>query len=393
MVGVWLTLLVLICARAALWPKKQSVYPIFSDAGQNWVRGDNLYDEHFLLIGIDQYRYSPLATVFFVPISYLPDAVGGVLWRLFNMAVFFGGFAAYARTVWPGRPALTAAAVGCLGWLLLTTSLGSLNNGQANPLVIGALLFAVTWVHRGRWNAATLALCVAIFLKIYPVAMALLLVVAFPRQLGWRLVLFVAVGLALPFAFQRPAYVADQYRQWLDYLANEDRSTRRLADSYRDFHLLLRWVGLPASRGTYLAVQLAAAAAVAAMVQFGRLRRWPRRALLHHLFNLGCLWIILFGPATENCTYILLAPTLAFAVWEAFAVPRPLWTRGLLTAIVCIFVAGAVITALPGGRDWTYPLNPLAALLLFGERLLSLRAAARPRPQKDAIPGTPARAA
>jgi hypothetical protein len=111
------------------------------------------------------------------------------------------------------------------------------------------------------------------------------------------------------------------------------------------------------------------------------------------LFDFGCCWMLLFGPATENCTYILLGPVLARAVWEGFHAPRPVWTRGLLAAIVCLFVGCAVITAFPGGREWTYPLNPLAALLLSTERLASLAWFLPGRSQEDALPGIRAQAA
>ena len=47
-----------------------------------------------------------------------------------------------------------------------------------------------------RWNLAAAFLAGACLLKIYPLAIALLLIVAYPRPLGWRFVLAVGVGLA-----------------------------------------------------------------------------------------------------------------------------------------------------------------------------------------------------
>jgi hypothetical protein len=372
-VGFWLTLLLLMCLRAAVWPQRNTVYPIYSDAGQSWMHGANLYDQHYQLVGLDQHRYSPTATLAFVPLSFLPDAVGGVVWRLVNMTCFFAGCILFFRMLVPGREHLTSGVVACLGLLLIPLSLPSLNNGQANPLIAGTLLLAIVAVSRQQWNWATLALTVAILFKIYPLAIALLLLLLYPRQLGWRLTLALGIGALLPYLCQHADYVTDQYQQWCGYLRHEDRRDRVITESYKDFYLLTRWVGLPmTNRAAYLALQLLVAAGSAAVVVWGRWRNWPRRELLGGLLDMGCCWMLLFGPATENSTYILLAPTFACAVWGGFAAPRPVWTRGLLAAIVGIVVANALITALPGGRDWTYPLNPLATLLLFAERVLSL---------------------
>jgi hypothetical protein len=393
MLGVWVTLTVLICVRTALWPARNSVYPIFSDAGHGWLHGTDLYDQHFWQLGIDEYRYSPLVAALFVPLSLLPDSAGGVLWRLLNVGIFAAGLFAYGRCVLPGRGRIGLIGMTCIGWLLLPLAISSLNNGQANPLVIGVLLIAVAAAQRGRWSLTALALAVAILFKLYPIAVALLLLMVYARQLGWRLGLLLVLGAVLPLVLQDPPYVVRQYEAWFAKLVREDRSQRLLPDMYRDCWLLLRWAQVPLPRPFYLPLQLAAAAGIAAVVLLGRLRHWATADLLHHLFDLACCWMILFGPATENSTYILIAPTCAFAVWEAFAQRRPVWTRAVSVAIVGIFAGSAIITALPGGRNWAYPLNPLATLLLFAERLASLRRHAPREQEQNGAAAAQARAA
>jgi hypothetical protein len=393
MLAVWLTLLVLMCTRSAIWPKRNSVYPTFADAGRCWREAADLYDDHFWKLQLEQFRYTPIVAVSFVPLSLLPDAIGGVVWRLVNILIFFSGVVAYCRVIYPGRERLGPFGAACIGGLLIALSLASLNNGQANAIVIGSLLLAVVAAERGRWNWAALALAVPIFYKIYPVAVALLMLLAYPRQLGWRLAVATALGLLLPFALQDTGYVAAQYRQLFARLSLDDRTELPLTDTYRDAWLLVRWAHVPLAHRAYVVVQLLTAAGAAALVVVARLRAWPQRELLHWLLTFGCGWIILFGPATENCTYILIAPTFAVAAWEAYALRRPVWTRGALAAIVCIFVGGAVITALPDGRNWAYPLNPLAALLLVSERLLSLAAGRLTEREAGGVPTAPARAA
>jgi hypothetical protein len=393
MLGIWITLVVLMCLRAAIWPKRNSLYPTFADTGQCWLHSADLYDTHFWTVGVDQYRYAPLVTVFFVPFSVLPDAAGGVLWRLVNMAAFFGGVITYCCSVYPGRNRVGSLGAALIGFVLIPLSLPSLNNGQANPLVIGCLLLGLVAAYQGRWNWAALALAVPIFFKLYPVALAMLLLLVYPRQLGWRLVVFLVAGTLLPFATQDWSYASRQYAQWFDKLVQEDRSTRVFADSYRDFWLLVRVAHVPLSHEVYRMLQFAMGAGLAVVILVGRMRRWPAYSLLHSLLGLACCWMLLFGPATENCTYILMAPTAGLAVWEAFVQRRPIWTRAMLLGIVGIFVGNAIITALPNGRHWAYALNPLAALLLFCERLLSLWAVDQCRPATNQVPSAAAKAA
>ena len=65
---LWTVLLLGVCARSFVSPKIHSVYPIFSYAGQDWTEGRDVYKmTRWASEGIDQYRYSPLVTVWFVP--------------------------------------------------------------------------------------------------------------------------------------------------------------------------------------------------------------------------------------------------------------------------------------------------------------------------------------
>lgn len=369
LVWLWAILVLVILARGALQPHRATVYPIFAHAGLEWRHSADLYDYQPAGSNLDWFRYAPAIAAFFAPLSLLPDALAGLLWRGLNATVFLAGFVVFVRAVDPGRAALTARGSAALGLLLVPLSLSSLNNAQANPLVIGLLLFALASAARRHWTRAAICLAIPILFKLYPLAVALLLVLLYPRQLSWRLALCLLVGALVPFALQEPDYVLRQYRGWFDCLAADDRRGFPLAFGYRDFHTLARFAGLSIPARPYLALQLASAAGVAALLLWERWRGLTEKALLGRVLDLGCCWMILLGPATESCTYILLAPTLALAGWRAWRPGRPLWTRAALTAIVALFAVSVTATAFPFGRYVAFALHPLAALLLFGERL------------------------
>ena len=240
---LWIALCLGCCTRALLFPTSHTVYHNYAGAGRCWLGGVDAYDlERDQAGGVSQrmsgYRYAPLVSILFVPFSLLPDGLGGALWRLVSFACFLGAFAWFQKTVLPGARELGDTAKAALWLLLVPLCLGSMNNGQANVLLMGLLLAAGAAVVAERWNLAAALLAGACFLKIYPLAIALLLLVVYPGRLGWRFILAMSVGLALPLVLQDPDYVVGQYANWFQLLANDDRRDFPLNQGYRfvEFH-------------------------------------------------------------------------------------------------------------------------------------------------------------
>ena len=96
--AAWGVVLVVVSVRAVVSPDRHTVYPIFSTAARNWLAGGDLYVPQ---PGLDDYRYSPMATALMSPLGWLPDRLGGVLWRLFNAGVLLGALLGWTRNVLP----------------------------------------------------------------------------------------------------------------------------------------------------------------------------------------------------------------------------------------------------------------------------------------------------
>jgi hypothetical protein len=363
-VAAWAAVLLVVCGRGLISARAGGVYPIFADAGRSWLQGIDLYPESCRPDLDDRFRYSPAVAALFAPFSLLPDRVGGCLWRILNAAAFLGAFAWWCRVFSP-LPLRGKGSKAALWLLLLPLSVGSMNNGQSNPLVAGLLLAAVAGVARERWNLAAVCVTAACLFKGYPLAIGLLLAAVYPRQFGPRLLLALAAGVALPFALESPGYVARAYADWLGQVSADDRSDVPVINGYRDLWQLIRLAELPVSRGVYLGLQLATAAGVAALCVAGRAARWPRGRLLTALLALGTCWMMLCGPATESCTYILLAPVLAWAVVEGWQAGRPRAARYLPAAALVLLTLASVACWFPSGKTvHGLGVQPLAALLL-----------------------------
>lgn len=361
--ALWLTILVFVCVRTFIDPEKKTVYTIFSSSARLWCEQGELYDPYRPHDVRDGYRYHPTVTVLFVPFALMRDDFGGVVWRLFNVAPMFISLSWFVRSLFPDTFTSKHYA-----WLLLVAaplSLQSVGNGQANPLVIAAMLGTVAAVKEERWSLACALLSIAFIFKIYPLALGLVLAVLYPRQIFWRLPITIAASLLAAFLFQEPGYVLDQYQKWIALVASEDRSATLLDHMYRDLWLLIHLYDLPISRSAYAIVQATSGVGVALLCWRRQRDGWTTPELLISTLAVTTTWMMLLGPATESSTFILLAPSLAWSVVSGFEAFE--WRHVLLWASCAGFLLAVVL----GGFRMTmfahtHGVHPWATLLYAG---------------------------
>ena len=330
-------LLGVVCVRTVLKPLSGNIYPIYAWAGEHFAAGDAVYG--VFAPGIDAYRYSPIVAAGFVPFSWLPWGPGGAVFRLLGAALLLGGMVAWFRRSWPGvvTPAALLAA--------LPLSLGSLNNGQANPHLVGLMVLAGAAALDRRWVLAGACVGVATLFKGYPVALGLLFLVAAPPRFTLSLLGTLAAGAVLPYLLQAPDYVTALYREWWMNMRGDDRTGFPLWGGYQDFHLLLRVAGWTVPREQYLFVQAGTGAACFALLAWQRWRGVPGDTLVKNAVTLGLCWMGVFGPAVETVTLILLAPVLPRELLDRSGQPR--WARIAAVTGTGLFLAATVILAFP----------------------------------------------
>jgi hypothetical protein len=314
---IWVLITVGLCVRAAVAPRHRYLYPVWAQAGERWVHGINVYyGESGNRVGWRGFRYTPGVAVLFAPMAFLPERLGAALWSLLNSALFLGACLWWARSGLPalqgGHGTLTARQLGFFFVALLPLSFGNLTNGQTNSIVIALLLGCVTAAASERWNLAAALVALAGILKVYPLAVGLLLAVVYPKRFAPRLVAALGLAALLPFLFQRPAFVAEMYATWWQFVNADDRKHLSLEDGYRDLWQLFRVWHVPMTAKLYLVIQLTLAGLCALLCVGARLRGCSPRRLTTPVVSLGVSWMMLCGPATESCTFIQLAPVLAW---------------------------------------------------------------------------------
>ena len=145
-------------------------YHVFEKAGGDWLNGADLYhrDGNF-----DVFHYSPLMAAFLSPLGMLPSGFGNFMVRFVNFLVFFPALFCWLRArsfrAWTTRQ--------CAVFLVLLGLLchNDILDMQFTLLLSGLLLGTMAAVARERWFLAALLCALAVYLKTYPLALALLL--------------------------------------------------------------------------------------------------------------------------------------------------------------------------------------------------------------------------
>jgi alpha-1,2-mannosyltransferase len=356
--GLWLAAILVIVIHVWLKPNSNTLYKVFRAGGARWLASQNLYPK------VDEYIYSPFAAAFFAPMALLPDRVAGIVWRLLSLAAYAGAFAAWLRSAEISRERTALAWI-----LLLPLSLGDFFNGQANPLVIGLLMLAVLACRRERWMIAAVCVSVAAYFKVYPLAIGLLLGVLHPRKFPLCLALALAAIFGLSLVLQRPAYVIEQYGNWIHSLGRDPRRTLNYFGTYRDFWLLLRVLRAPISTPGWALLQAASGAALAVYLYMAYRRGTPAGKLDFLLLALGACWMLLFGPATESSTYVILAPplVLGWVYWLAQGAGAGGYLKGAVACYI-LLIASQMLSS--WGHQYqnayTHLIQPFGAMILAG---------------------------
>jgi hypothetical protein len=320
--------------------QSQTVVPIYQSAGLRWVDAQSLYEP---ILWQDLYRNPPGFALLFAPTANWHPRAVALVWRILGLVVFLTGLARFTRSP--------------LVFLLAPVLfLPTFNNGQVNGLMLGCALWGVSAMERERWWPAAGCFAFMIGLKVYPVALVGLVCLVAPRTLPWRVLLLTVAVFALPYLFQSPSYVTQQYQDFLNLTNVDDRSAMYLERAPRDWTILPRILfGTIVARDVSLLVSGVAGLGMAVLVWRVRMNK------IEAALGFGLIWMTLFGPATETNTYSLLAP-MGFVllrcknVWETVA-------AGLGLVLVM-----ATITRCAFPPQWGYPLiwaQPTGAILLL----------------------------
>ena len=372
--ALWLAVGLAVGVRTLIRPDSHTVFPIFASAVGHYWSDQPLYDRDAVL---DDFRYPPTFAVAVTPLGLLGLRAGGILWSWLGLAVYGAGLWRFGRDVLPeAEGKWSRSRTAALLVLGLLGALRGLWNAQSNALVMGLVLLAAAALVRRRWWSAALLLGGAVWIKLTPLALALLFVALWPRRLALRLGVVLIVLALPPFVTRPPGLVLSHYADWAGHLA---QSGPERWPGFRDAwtvwaaarHMASGQPGplplkAPLDSPVYRVIQLLSAAAVLAWCLAQQRRGAGPARLVNGTLALGCAWLMLFGPAVEHATYVFLAPALAWALLQRHAWPRG---RVLITAsgvLVLLLGWGSLTRPLAERLPLVYAILPLGTALFVG---------------------------
>ena len=358
--GFWALFVVVVIVKCLLAPHVHSVYPEYAAAGRIWWFPGNEANP-----GV----YGPFFGQLIGPFCALPNELGGALWYVFSFLVFLSGLYKFLKRV---LPELNNKTISIFFLLVPWCGIASLYNGQANLILAGCFLWATVAILADRWWLAGFALAVPVGIKAYPIAVAMIFIGLYPKKLLPKFILALIVLLCLPFVFHKPDFVLQRYEIWLHYLT----SGTRYSDAnwvYVDLRAFLaRWL-VTISPRNYIPVQVITGLLVGLCVYIRRRSSQSKQQTLLYAYILTSIWLVLFGPASEEATYLLVSPAVCWLLIDAYR-QKKIMPIVYLT-IAALFV-GPFQTSVLGEpfRKWTLAqkIAPLALTIFFLHQIARL---------------------
>ena len=339
-----------VAANALVNPRVADSTPAYRAAAGQWWRGEDVYGAADLVASIFQFNNLPAHIVLFTPFWAVGQPLGGVLWRVFSIAVFAWGIARLAALLAPHRAAVAVA----IALLVVQPSASSVfTSGQVHVVMLGFMMLAMADVAERRWTRASVWLALAVAFK--PLAIVLLLLLfAIEPAMRLRLAIAAAAVVAVPFAHPDPGFGAGQYAVFarkMVFAAQPD--TGRWAD----LGTLVESTGVDFSGQFWLAVAAAGALATLALAALARRDRDPARAALI-VTVLAFAYLLLFNPRTEPNSYIALGVLMGFGAIHLSLL------SGREGAAAAVWIAAMIVG--PRGRQLDPWLLPGMAIVFLG---------------------------
>lgn len=308
---LWAVLWIAVSIKFVVQPEKKSVYPCFADSSINWWADRNLYDNEVYKTG---FRYSPTFALAFSAFALFPASLGGILWTALNISLLVLALQLLVKEIFPGDWSRFQEA--CFLTLSLAGCTRAIWSAQSNSLIFALAVFAVVSLKKERWWIAAFLLAAAVHIKLWPAALALLLMARFPWQLSARFAAASALLVIPPFLTRPLPIVLQQYQNWYGLLTGPYRTLRQ--GGLRDAYTIAEQFGTYVDDRVYTLLQLGMAGlALLWCIRLAKISGSMQTYFTGVLTTWVC-WQLLVGPGTERLTFLLAAPIASWALIVSF---------------------------------------------------------------------------
>jgi alpha-1,2-mannosyltransferase len=302
-VGIWLLVFLIITGDVIRRPLSHTTTPTYRHASTHWWAGIDIYtyDPHA------GFFYFPQAAILFTPFTWGPYLCGEILWRVAVFALFAYALLRLGRFFIGRENPLSPRAFLALTLLAVPSSMASLRNAQFDLPLAALVVLAAAEVATARWTAAACWLCLALALKPLAVVPLLLFGALYARELVPRLAIGLVITLLVPFLNLHPGFVAHEYfrcGQTLLWAAQPHEP------KFSDLPALLSRVQIALPDKGWTGLRLLFALGFLGLGAIA-VRRLVRLESAWAVGALSTIYLMLFNPRTETCSYVFLAPFVA----------------------------------------------------------------------------------
>jgi hypothetical protein len=266
------------------------VYLIYKNAALNMLALKNIYQ---VVPGLDLFLYSPTFAFLIIPLTYLPDLVGCILWNLISISLLILSISLLSIKNWQ-KTAICG--------IIFFEALISIQNFQANILVAAICLFVFVCLEKKKFFWAALCAGLGLFIKIFGVGFAVLFL--FYKRKTRFLIYFLAciiILFVLPLIFSRfdLNYIRNMYTLWPEKIALRQQRIMTI----NIFGVLETWFNIKFNYKTLYLLQIISLCIIALpLLRFAKYKDYSFK--LFYLSSL-LIWVVIFNRAAESPTYVI----------------------------------------------------------------------------------------
>ena len=199
-------------------------YLIFKNVFYHTLEQKSLYATYPELY-FDHNHYGPIFSLFIAPFTILPDAVGMVLWCVFNAVVLV-----YAIS----QINLESSKINLILWICAHEFLTAILGQQFNPIMTSIIILSYVLIEKEKdfWSACLIIL--GTFIKLYGiVGLAFFFFSKNKLKFIGSLAIWSVIFFVLPMAISSPEFIINSYSEWFARLVeknNENASLTSMQD-------------------------------------------------------------------------------------------------------------------------------------------------------------------
>ncbi len=335
---------------AVMNPGNHTVTPSYWQASLNWINSQNLYTGK----GVG-FLYLPHSAIIQIPFAIMPFTIAEAVWRIVNISLY--AFSCYIVALLYRSMSIKKSFL-IISLFSLPLAIDSARNGQIN-LTIASLLCITTYTLTYKnYTLSVIACLIGFALKPYMVVPLLLICGVFPKRCLPSAVAGMLILFLFPFFFQVPDYVFHQYREFLNSL--EVAYTVGQRKDYASFFGMLNIFGVNIESSVQMVFSLILALATFFYSLYHSIKS-PKEESSIIIISVAISFILLFSSRTENNTYCMIGPFIAYFFLQSVAMQANLRIISTVILILCYvamagsYEVGKLFT--PDRAMWLAPLG------------------------------------